>query len=259
MTGALADFGATFRQWRIWYIMAQQDIQLRYRRSLLGPFWLSIAMAVQVLGIGLLYSEILNQPVGQFVLYIAASLLVWGLISGMIAEACNTLVESTPHLHALPIPTPVFAARMVQRNFIIFLHNLIVIAALMAYVGSRPTPALMAFPIGLFVVTVTCYFIAVGLGPLCLRFRDLTQVVVSALQVAFFVTPVIWQRGAGRLSAIFVDANPLYHLLQLIRAPLLGQWPTPLNWIASLAILFAAMLFAVITLAASRRKIFLWL
>jgi lipopolysaccharide transport system permease protein len=103
------------------------------------------------------------------------------------------------------------------------------------------------------------YFLAVGLSPRGVRFRDLPQAVASVMQIGFFVTPVIWQRGQGRLSSDFVDLNPLYHLMEIIRAPLLGQWPTLLNWSSAGGAAAAAALFAFISLGVTRRQIYLWL
>jgi lipopolysaccharide transport system permease protein len=239
--------------------MATHDIRLRYRRSLLGPFWLSITMAAQVLGIGLLFSQIMDLPIDTFLMYIGASLLIWGLIAGLIGDGCNVLIDSAGHLRAVPIPTPVLAAQVIQRQLIVFLHNAVVVVVMMAFFGLRPTVALMALPLGVLIVLAFGYFMAVAFGPICLRFRDLAQVVGSVLQVAFFVTPVIWLRGQGRLSDVFVDANPLYHLIEVVRAPLLGQWPTALNWIVAGGVLGCTIVLAFISLSVSRRKIYMWL
>jgi ABC-type polysaccharide/polyol phosphate export permease len=259
MLGVATDFGQAFVGWRTWWLMAAQDIRLRYKRSAIGPFWLSVAMAVQVVGIGLLFSQIYDQPLDTFLLYISAGFVVWGLLSTMIGEGCSILVDAEGHLRALPIPTPVLAARMVSRNVMIFFHNLLVIGALIVFLGQRPSLELLAIVPGLAIMTLFGFFSAVLLGPLCLRFRDVTQVIASVLGVMFFLTPIIWMPSQGRVSDIVVQANPLFHIMEVVRAPLMGAFPTQVNWIVAGGLTLAVAVFAVISLALSRRRIYYWL
>jgi ABC-type polysaccharide/polyol phosphate export permease len=259
MLGVATDFGQTVVGWRTWWLMASQDIRLRYKRSAIGPFWLSVAMAVQVIGIGLLFSQIYDQPLDTFLLYISAGFVVWALLSTMIGEGCTILVDAEGHLRALPIPTPVLAARMVSRNLLIFFHNLLVIGGLILFLGHRPGLELVALFPALAIMTSFGFFCAVLLGPLCLRFRDVTQVVASVLGVMFFLTPIIWMPSQGRVSDIVVQMNPLYHLMEIVRAPLMGEFPTPMNWIVAGGVTAAVAFLAIISLAISRRRIYYWL
>ncbi len=93
----------------------------------------------------------------------------------------------------------------------------------------------------------------------CLRFRDVSQVISNIIQIAFFLTPIIWQPSQGRVSQEFILLNPFYHMIELLRAPLLGHPPTLLNWVVSLGVVafFAAM--AAVSVKISRGRIFLWL
>jgi ABC-type polysaccharide/polyol phosphate export permease len=97
------------------------------------------------------------------------------------------------------------------------------------------------------------------LSPVCARFRDLAQVIASILQVMFFFTPIFWVPGGQLSRPILVEANPFYHLLQLLRAPLLGELPTALNWQVSVAVTVVAGVGALASLAATRRHVYLWL
>jgi lipopolysaccharide transport system permease protein len=129
----------------------------------------------------------------------------------------------------------------------------------MLFLGIAPTLALIAVVPGLLTITLFGYFLAIVLGPFCLRFRDVTQVIASAMGIAFFLTPVLWMREQGRVPAAVVDWNPLYHLLELVRAPLMGSFPTAANWTVGLGLVAAAGLLAVITLSMTRKRIYLWL
>jgi lipopolysaccharide transport system permease protein len=259
MITSLTDHGKVFSQWSTWWLMAGQDIQLRYRRSLIGPFWISVAMAAQVIGLGLLFSAIFMQPVGPFLVYVGAGLLMWGLISSLMIEGCTALLDAEGHLRSLPVPISVLAARLAHRSVIIFLHNLLVIGVLMVALGLRPDVPLIAAIPGLILVVAFGYFWTVTMAPLCLRFRDITQVISSLVGILFFLTPIIWQTSQGRVAPLVIEANPLYHMVEVVRAPILGEWPTLLNWAMAggTAALFAVT--SLIALSLSRGRIYLWL
>lgn len=259
MVGTLSDIAAVFIQWRTWFLMGSQDIDMRYRRSLLGPFWISLSLVVLVIGMSALYAPIMDSRFHDYLYWLGSSFLVWFLISGLINEGMQIAIEAEGQLRSVRIPLPVLAARMVHRNFIVFLHNLIVIVAAMALFRLAPTLDLLLAPIGILVLLMIGFFCALVLGPLCLRFRDVAQVVTNVMQMAFFLTPIIWQPTQAKVPWYFVEANPFYHLIELVRAPLLGKVPTFNNWAVSLSVLAAAMVIAVLTLAMSRRKIFIWL
>ena len=94
-----ADLTATIVRWRTWALMAGQDILLRYRRSVLGPFWISISMAALILAIGYLYSAVMNLPLVTYLSYLA-----FGLLAGPMfvpAELLFTLGLAQPLQHEI--------------------------------------------------------------------------------------------------------------------------------------------------------------
>jgi ABC-type polysaccharide/polyol phosphate export permease len=261
-----ADLTATIVRWRTWALMAGQDILLRYRRSVLGPFWISISMAALILAIGYLYSAVMHLDLVTYLSYLAFGLLAWNFLSSLLNEGCNIVIEAEGHLRSVAIPTPVLAARMVYRNLIIFLHNAVVVGLLIIFLaryGFRVSPMAPLSLVGVLIYLLIGYFAAIALGPLCARFRDIPQVIANVLQVAFFLSPIIWGVGTSLAGprALFKDANPFYHLLQVVRGPLLGgpEAATPTNWLVSLSILGVLFVAALATLALSRRRIYLWL
>jgi ABC-type polysaccharide/polyol phosphate export permease len=239
--------------------MANQDIMMRYRRSVLGPFWISIATAVLVLGIGTLYAGIQNQDPQEFLTYFGWGQIAWLLLSSMIIDSTQAVLESEGHMRSVSVPLPMLCARIVQRNFVIYMHNAVVIGIMVAIFHKFPSPiGLLALP-GLLLYCVLGFMAGLLLGPICARFRDLTQVIVSVVQMVFFLTPIFWVAGAPGSRPIVVDLNPFYHLLEIVRRPLLGDFPTTTNWAVSLGVLLLVTILGFATFGATRRKIFLWL
>lgn len=259
MLAAVDEFCSIFTRWRVWFLMANQDISLRYRRSLLGPFWISLAMGSLVLGLGLLYSQIFHQPFKEYVSFIAAGLLAWQFLSGMVLDSTNVVMEAEPHLRALPLPLPLFAARMVLRNLIIFGHNLVVVMLMLLYFQHSVSFVTLLAVLGVALYAIAGFAVALILGPLSARFRDIPQVIANVVQLAFFLTPIFWKAGQLRPNNPAIAFNPFFHFVQLVRQPLLGIAPSLTNWMVAILITVLLLVCAFLTLAYTRRKIFLWL
>ncbi len=239
--------------------MANQDIQMRYRRSVIGPFWISIALAVLIFSIGLLYSQVQHQPFKEFLTFFGCGLLAWTFLMQMISEGCTLVVDSESYLRSVNLPLPVLAARMVFRNFIILLHNAVVIGLMLAIFGQSPGPTAWLAPLALLLYIPIGWFFAIAFGPICARFRDLPQVISSGMQVLFFLTPIFWVPGGSMDRHAVLTVNPFYHLISIVREPLLGRMPTELNWIVSFGVLGTLGVLALLTTAFARKRVFLWL
>lgn len=215
------------RNWPVWTTLGWNDIQQRYRRSVIGPFWIMISLGIFVAALGVVYSRLFGVPIEQYIPFIASGLLVWNLVSTLTNEGCAIFVEAEPIIKQVRIPLSTFAMRTLYRNLVVLLHcapvYLVVVALFPVKIAAD---MLMVIP-GLLLLCVNLLWLVLALGILCARFRDVTLIVQSALQVLFFLTPIFWQREllAGR-AVIIVDANPLFHLIDVVRSPLLGHAPS---------------------------------
>jgi ABC-type polysaccharide/polyol phosphate export permease len=259
MLHAIWDLGSGLIQWRTSYNLGLQDIDLRYRRSLLGPFWISASLVATVLALAFVFAEVFHEEFVDYVVFLGAGLLAWQLILAMTTEACGSITEHTAYLQNVRMPLSVISGRIAIRNAIVFLHNAVAIMGVLLLFGAKPTTtALMALP-GVAVILTLGYFLVLVLGPLCARFRDLPLVVQSGMQVMFFLTPIFWQPSAVAHRPMFTQANPFYHLIELVRAPLLGHEPTWLNWQVGLWSCAVMCFLAIMTLTFTRKRLSLWL
>lgn len=241
--------------------LAKADIRQRYRRSSLGPFWITISTGVMISCIGIIFGSLFKSPISEFLPFLSAGLIIWGLISSSITEATTVFVSAEPIIKQLPIPLTVHVYRMIFRNLYIFFHN-IIIFPLVLFVVRRPInfEILWAIP-GLILLVLNLSWLSIILGIVCSRFRDLTQIVASVLQIFFYLTPIIWMPSLlpARTSVMVLDPNPFYHLLAVIRDPIMGQSPSILNWIVSIAMSILGWLVAIKFYDRYRSRIVYWL
>jgi ABC-2 type transport system permease protein/lipopolysaccharide transport system permease protein len=255
ITAAARDLIAGLRAVELWSLMGWQDIQLRYRRSVLGPFWLTASMAAQIIGIGLLYGGLFRSPLDEYLPFLCAGFLTWGLISALINDGCVAFIEGESLIKQMRLPLSLFVFRGMWRSLIILGHNLVVYVAVMSVFGIWPgLPLLLAFP-GLVLILAAGGWLALALAVIGARFRDVPQIVASILQVTFFLSPIMWQPHLLSGRTFVVDFNPVYHFIEILRAPLLGQVAAPSHWISALAIALMGWLAVIPFYARYRRRV----
>jgi len=238
---ALEDLATGFARWRLAWALARGDITHRYRGSVLGPLWLTISTAVMLVALGFLYARLFRMEVGDYLPWLAVSLIVWNMISQVVAEATTSLTAAEAVIRQMPLPYTVHALRVVFRNAVVAAHNLPLVGAVFLVYGLTPGwGVLLAIP-GLALVAVSAFTASVMLGMLCARFRDIPPIVGSVMQLAFFVSPVIWKpEMVGRWEPL-LPINPFYAVMETVRGPLMGGtggitvWIMAVVWTVALA------------------------
>lgn len=231
---ALNDLLDGLSRWRIWVVLAVFDIRGRYRRSKLGQFWITLSMAVTICALAIVYSAIFKIDLAIYLPLVAISFIAWGLIASLINEGATVFIESEGYVRSSPLPKSMFIYRMLARNTMTFAHNLVLVPVVMAVFWIAPTWVTLLFIPAFFLTLLNGLWIAMILGTFCARFRDMPQIVASIVQIAFFVSPVMW--GRTQLASehqAYVNWNPFAVFLELLREPLLGRAPDAHVWAMS--------------------------
>jgi ABC-type polysaccharide/polyol phosphate export permease len=257
---AIQDIITGITSWRLWMMLGWQDIKLRYRRSSLGPFWITASMAVTIYSLGILYSHLWKIAHADYMLYFACGLLVWTLMVTVVNESANIFLESRGYLLQIQIPITVFIMRLLFRNCIIFFHNILaVIPILIFYHSLINWRTLLVFPM-FFILLMSLFSFSMLLSILGLRFRDIGQLVISLMSLMFFLTPIMWvPSNLPEKYQFVVKYNPFAQLVDLIRAPLMGQLPSLYSLGYVLVMFILGMLFMVYCLSKFRHRIVFWL
>jgi ABC-type polysaccharide/polyol phosphate export permease len=243
----------------LWGLLAWYDIKHRYRGSVLGPFWLTLSTAIMIGSLGLLYSQLFKTQIADLLPFLSLGIVTWGLISALIGEGCSALFSVENVVKQIKMPLSIYIYRMAARNVIVFGHNIVVVIAVLVFfhvpVGLRD---LLAIP-GLAMVVVTCIPIALVLAMFCARFRDMPQMVASLLQVGFFVTPIMWKPEMLGSHAWVANDNPFNALIDIVRAPLLGQFPAAHSWPLACLTLIVCWAIAFPFFARFRARVAYWI
>lgn len=250
---------AAFKQHYLWLWLGLQDIKLRYRRSVLGPWWLTISTGLMVGTLGVLYAKIFKVDVSDYLPYFATGHVIWVFIAAQLNEAVEGFVQATGVLKQIRIPLPTCLMRLLMRNLMILAHNSLIVLLVVMCVGHGMSwTAALAIP-GLIVASVAIWATSILIAVFCTRFRDFGQVVASLLQIAFFMTPIMWKPGVLGRHAWAATINPLYDLISIIREPILGTVPSLESYSLSVLSMLIALALAYWIFARCRLRITFWL
>jgi len=227
---ARGDIVEGFSRWRLWGLLGWKDIRQRYRRTVLGPFWLTANMAIFIGAIGFLYSRIFDSELAVYVPFLTSGFIAWTLIVNFLIDASKSLVLAEHVIKLRRLPLSLFVYRTIWRHLLIMAHNLIVFVVVAVVFGIVPNLATLLIVPALLLSVINAAWIGLVLATLSARFRDVEQFVGAVMQILFFVTPIFWKPDLLGDRIVFANINPLYHFVELIRAPLLGTSPELLTW-----------------------------
>ena len=239
--------------------LAALDILERYRGSVLGPFWLTLSTLVLIATLGLVYSRLFGMELAGYLPWLATSLVLWNLLNATIQESCHAFVAQEGMIRSMPLPFTMHVARVVLRNLLVFAHNLPIVVLTVLVFRGMPGWEILWFVPALLLVGLLLSAVGLVLAIICARFRDIPPVIASILQILFFITPVIWLPELLGDAAVWLWLNPMHPVLDLLRAPLLGQVPSVWTWLAVIEWTGAAGAMALALFARYRARIPFWL
>jgi lipopolysaccharide transport system permease protein len=225
-----------------WRALAAGDIRSKYRRTFLGPWWITTTNAITALIMGLVAGRFLGFDTKNYLPHFMISVTIWNFISSSLSEACYTMINAGGMIKAVDMPILIHVMRMVQRNLIIFLHNIAIVPIIwLIFPWPLGFETLLCIP-GLVIVYVFVVSASTMISMICVRYRDVPPVVGAVLQLLFFVSPIIWIPSKIQGGELIVGLNPIAYLLAITRDPLMGNVPSLINWAG--AVFFVALLTA---------------
>jgi lipopolysaccharide transport system permease protein len=259
LDSAVDDMRAGISSWRLSGFLAWQDIKQRYRRSTLGPIWLTLSFGIQMSTMGVLSSFLFNAPIQRSLPYVCAGMLVWFFITQTINDGANMFVATARYLTQVKSPFTVFLMQLVWRNLIIAAHNATIYVVIAVIFFVVPGPSILLLPIGLGLVILCLSWIALVTAVISARYRDIPIMIANILNIVFWFTPLMYfpeQLGSKRFLA---DFNPLTHIIALVRDPLIGTTPTLNSWLVVLTITILGWVGTFLFFARFRARIVYWL
>ena len=257
--GALEDILEGLRLSPVWLKLGWEQTVSRFRRTILGPFWLSVNLLVVAFALSFLFGGLTGTGSRAVFVSMITGLLAWSLIGGPIGESANVFIGSGGVMQSQKLPLSFHIYLLTYRAFINFVAQVLSVWAvfLLFRVGTIPAwPIVFTLPL----VLANVFLISLILAVPATRFRDVNQLVGFVIQIAFFITPVFWSpQQMNPKYRFLLEYNPLAHLLELIRQPMLGRLPAAVHYGWAIMSIFVLGGVAVSLLALYRKRVVFWL
>lgn len=244
----------------IWLFLAWEDCSRQYRRTFLGPIWITLNTGIFIFSFAFIWSKLFGNELSDYLPYVATGHIFYTLISSIVIEGCSVFISNEAYLKQVPVPKFGFVIRLVLRNIILFSHNLLILFFVFLWYDKQIDWVVIYSVLAFIIFIINAIFLACILGVLCTRYRDIPMVIGNIMQILFFVTPVLWKVDQlPHDSARLINLNPIAVFLQLLRDPILGKIPDNQLWLYLFIFSILNFLVFILVFSKFRSKIVYWL
>lgn len=252
---------ATLLDFKRWATLGWMDVRLRYRRTVLGPWWATISIGAMIGSVGLVFGSIFGDEMSSYLPFFAVGMIIWNLISNSLTEGGNVFLQAGGLIKSIPAPLALHVFRMQWRLLIAFAHNAVLVAVLWAIFRWPIDWSVLLVVPGLVVLNVALFGIALTLGIVCTRFRDIPPIIQAVTQLLFLLAPIVWKPTSSRAEhlGVLLYWNPFYYLIDVVRGPLLGEPPALRLWLGAVVASGLALGAGFALYARFRHRVAYWL
>jgi lipopolysaccharide transport system permease protein len=256
---AMQDIWVGILTWRLWGLLGFNDVKMRYRRSTLGPFWVTLTMGVQILVTGFVMTYLFHTTIQRFLPFLAIGLIIWSTLTTIVTDASQAFVASASLILQVKRPLSVYLYQVIWRNIIIAGHSIVIFFIVAFLFGLFPRPVYILVIPGFVLFILNAAWMAGIVAILSTRFRDIPMLVTNAFTALFWLTPIAYELNqlSGRTGRI-IALNPLGHIIEVLRAPFLLSAPTAEDWIITTVSAIVGWAVLILLFARTRARIPYW-
>ena len=258
MFEGFADILRTIKMPQLVFYMAWSDVRARYKRSVLGPLWITLGTAVSIFAFGFIWSELLHMKRETFVPILTTGLILWQFMSACITEASSCFSRQASIIRNLDLPLSLHPAQLILRHCINLLHNVPLLLAVILIMGIPfSLNMLWVFPAFL-LVTANLFWMSMLIGVLGARFRDFEYMIGMIVPLLMFLSPVLFRPDALPFSGKYIWLNPFADMIELLRHPLLGEAIPDFLWWINLGMLLIGGTLTIMFFSSKFKRIAFW-
>ncbi len=205
--------------------LSMRELKARYRASVLGFLWTFLNPTLNMLVYVLVFGVLMRSSVPNYAYYLLTGLLPWIYFSSSLLGGTTSISDRRDLLTKVRFPAQVLPATVVLTNMINFLLSLPLLLGLGLFFGVMPSWHIVFMIPVLFVQTFFTLALTYFFAALNVAFRDLQHIVSNLVQMAFFVTPVLWDlKSVPALGTMTKEESQQLLLHFNPMASVIGSW-----------------------------------
>lgn len=239
--------------------MALQDVRVKYARTVLGPFWITITLGMYVLAMAFVFGGLFNTPLALLLPWVTLGLITFSYISNIMMESSTVLINNKGILLQTRMSFAIWVVFVTLRNMLVAAHHLVVFIGVVILLRLEISLTWLLFIPGAMIITAFAFGIGLIAAIASARFRDLPPLIINLYTVGLLAVPVLWRPDDLQRYRGIADYNPVTYLMAVVREPLLGQVPAQSTYGIAIVSAAVAVSLSLLLLAFTRRRIMLWL
>jgi lipopolysaccharide transport system permease protein len=207
-----------------------RTLQARYQQSLLGWLWAFVQPASQAVILSVIFTLLVPVDTGgiPYVAFAYLATMSWALLSSALTDMTTSLVDNMSLVNKIYFPREVLPLAVMLARLVDFGVAGTLFFAIAWYLGVPLfVPGLLMLPVVVLVQLALMMGIGLAAAAMNVFVRDVRSVMLLALQIWFYASPVIYPADAVPVAYRgLYSLNPMVGIIEAYRALLLrGQWP----------------------------------
>ena len=241
---AISEVKELFRYRDLLWQLVSRNIKTRYKRSVLGILWTMLNPLLMMMVLTFVFSNLFKFQLPHYATYALAGLALWNFFAQTTTGAMSELIWGGNLMHRIYLPRSIFAVSALGTSLVNLVLTLVPLFVVMLITGTPIRPALLILPLPILLTAMFALGVALTLSRVAAYFADVLEMYQIFLTAWMYLTPIIYPKEIlpPQFRWLF-NLNPMYHLMEIFRAPLL------IGWLAGPKTVLASLAAAVVTLA----------
>ena len=259
-SAALEDLKQSIQSPAAWWVISKQQVLSKYRRTILGPWWITLQRLFFIAGLSLLFGTLLGRDIADFIPYVAIGFIVFSVLVSSLNTSATLITANISVLKNSAMPVSILNFRFISTTLIQLGHDLVAVAITLLVLHRDWSEAALLSVLGLALVLINAFAISFWVAPLAARFRDLAPLIQTLSSVFMFITPIFWYPDdlAASQRNLLTAWNPFAYLLEIVRSPILGDAVSPLSWISAISFTLVNLALGFYAFSFSRQRLRYW-
>jgi ABC-type polysaccharide/polyol phosphate export permease len=196
-----------------------KDIKIRYKRSVIGFFWVMLHPLLMMAILNMVFSEIFKMPGKSYSVYILSGLIFWNLFSQSTSTSIASFTGNRDLIKKIYLPKSIFPLSVSLSALIHFVFSLIPLFIFIFISGTPVSPGIFMLPVVLMSALLFCYGISLFISTATVFFHDTRYIYDVLLIAGMYITPIFYPESIiPQKYTLIVHMNPLFYFLSAFRA-----------------------------------------